>query len=125
MNKKIWGLIATEQIIDGQKVWIIENIKRPFYMNDAYWIGINEKLLKLAKQSGASSIKVKVNNKWWSLEIKDINLDKFLQGKKDVGEFEVRKSKFEGGQDMVIYYFKVDEAKAKKIDMTDFEFLPY
>lgn len=114
MNKKIWGLIATEQIIDNQKIWIIENIKKPFYMNNAYWIGINEKLLRLAKQSGASSIKVKVNNKWWSLEIKDINLDKFLQEKKDVGEFEVRKSKFEGGQDMVIYYFKVGEAKAEK-----------
>jgi len=103
LEKKIWGITYEEEMCDGLLMWRAY-IKNPFYHNNGWVVGINEKFLKEAIHQGVDILRIVVGQRDISMAIPPI---KELKRKDKAGEFEMKESMFENSPAMKIYYFKI------------------
>ncbi len=102
MKKRIWGIHYTE-IYNDRIIWIAE-IKERFYYKGKWVVGINDKFLREARQNDVL-LRIKVGD---GAEIPmQVPTEKDLKCKLKAKEYEKRKSNFENGNDMLIYYFEI------------------
>ncbi len=103
-EKKIWGIEYTEIYNpDLGLVWIPE-IKNPFYYKDGFRVGLNEKFLREANNNKVDILMIKVKDKEIPMNTPTENeIKKMIKNK----EYEEKKSKFENGLPMRIFYFDI------------------
>ena len=100
---KIWGLAVEEIFVDDLTFWRVR-IKKPFFEDGRWKIGLNKKLFLEARKKGVERLLVKIGERQEWLIVPN---KKVLKAKERRGEFEDRSSMFEGGKPMRIYYFYV------------------
>ena len=100
---KIWGLEYSELIVDGQ-IWWRPKIRNPFYDKGKWTIGLNEKFLRLAIETGVVKFLIRIGNK-------DVMMTtptkKQMRMKVKNGEYNDKDSMFENSQPMRIFYFSI------------------
>ncbi len=99
--RRIWGIQFEEYYAD-RYVWIAE-IGKKFYYNGKFVIGLNEKFLNEARRKDVI-LRVKIDNEE---KVIQVPTEKQLKEKVKSGDFEDKKSLFDGGKDMRIYYFDI------------------
>ena len=100
----IWGMKNIEPIYtDGHLFWKTD-IKNPFRMRDGYKVGLNSKFLWRARQEGVEKIILKIGERE---TIMSLPSKKVLNKKVKQGEYEDKKSMFQGSPPMRIYFFNI------------------
>ena len=102
---KIWGLSFEEIPAPDGYVWWRLFIKNPFQLQDnRLRVGINEKLLREAVKTGVEKFIIQVGQRDVMMYVPT---EKTLKKKVKNGEYELKKSLFEGSEPMRIFYFKI------------------
>ena len=100
---KIWGLEAEKIYVDGHLFWKTE-IRNPFKMDEGWKVGLNTKFLWKARQEGVEKFILKVGER----EIIMFPPSKKVLDKKvKQGEYEDKKSMFQGSAPMRIFFFNI------------------
>jgi len=102
-NNKIWG-ISYEEIHSGDYLLWKFQIRNPFRKENKWVIGLGDKLLRSAISSGVNKFIVQIGQQEMMMEI---HTAKELKRKTKAREFEDKKSMFENGSPMRIFYFKI------------------
>jgi len=104
-SKTIRGIQVEELLLDGKRFWRI-GIQKAFQKNGDWWFGLNDRLLKEARENKIEKLIVEVGRQ--TMYLRPLT-EKELKEKEAKGEFERRKSKFAGYPDWKIYHFKVEK----------------
>ena len=102
-KKRIRGIEVEEILLDGRRFWRV-GIQKAFQKDGSWWFGLNDRLLKKARENKIEELIVEVGNQ--TTYLRPLS-EKELKEKELKGEFEIRKSKFKGSPNWKIYYFKI------------------
>jgi len=100
---KIWDLNVEEIYVDDRIFWKIP-IDNPFFENGKYKVGLNAKLFQEARKKGVDKFILKVGDREITMNVAP---PRALKDKEKMGEYEDRKSMFQGAPDMRMYHFSV------------------
>lgn len=103
-KKKIWGIEYTEIVSDDCLIWRAI-IKNPFYREDNYTVGINEKFLREAVKNGVNKILLVIGQREEWMQVPN---EKELKRKDKAREYEMKESMFTGSPPMKIYHFVIN-----------------
>ena len=103
MTNKIWGIKFETLGEPDYPIWKLY-INKPFMYEGKYQVGINRKLILAAQKDGVQRFIISINGveKWLN-----VPNEKGLKMKDKALEFEDRKSLFQNGGLMRIYYFEI------------------
>jgi ribonucleotide reductase beta subunit family protein with ferritin-like domain len=108
-NKSIWGISYEDAYIDGI-IWRGINIEKTFYYKGYRAIGINQKLIKDCWKSQVEKLIVFIGQippySEYTMVVPNEQTIKWLEKEK---QYEDKPSKFDGGQPMKIYYFRIEK----------------
>lgn len=77
-------------------------MKKPFYQDGRWKVGLNEKFLYKAREQGVHGFRIVVGQKEIPMAVPS---KKYLREKEKRGEYELKDSLFENSPALKIYYF--------------------